>query len=44
MFYVIDIRVTPPIKVEGTESQSIQDCIDWISLNGNAVIYSIEEI
>lgn len=43
MYYVIDIRVDPPIKVEGTESEIIQDCIDWISLNGDAVIYSIIE-
>lgn len=43
MYYVIDIRIDPPIKVEGTESQIIEDCIDWISNNGDAIIYSIRE-
>lgn len=43
MFYVIDIRVDPPTKVEGTESEFIQDCVDWILLNGDAIIYSIKE-
>lgn len=44
MFCVINITTTPPTIVEGTESENIQDCLDWISINGNAVIYSIEEI
>jgi hypothetical protein len=43
MFYVIDIRVNPQIKVEGTESNNIEDCINWISVNGDAVSYSIQE-
>lgn len=43
MFYVIDIRENPSVKVDGTESYNIQDCIDWISENGDAVSYSIVE-
>lgn len=44
MYSVIDLRLNPPQVVSGTENFTEQQCIDWISQNGDATIYSIKKI
>lgn len=41
MYYIIDLRPDPPVKVEGTDFETEQECIDWIIENGDVTMYTI---
>jgi hypothetical protein len=43
MFYIVDLRENPPIRVSNIEFETYNECIDWINENGSIIIYTIEE-
>ena len=43
-YCVYDLRVTPPESVGETINFTEEQCIEWISINGDATIYTIKEI
>ncbi len=42
MYYIIDLRQDPPVRVQGVEFQTIEECCNWIDQNGDASIYTID--
>jgi hypothetical protein len=42
-YNVYDIRTTPHILVVETVDFTEEQCIEWITLNGDAVAYTISE-
>jgi hypothetical protein len=42
-YNVYDITVTPYVLVPETIDFTIDECIEWISINGDAVTYTIIE-
>jgi hypothetical protein len=42
MYYVIDLRQNPPVRLPELVFETSEECIAWIDQNGNATVYSIE--
>ena len=43
-YCVYDLRIEPSEIISETINFSEQECIDWISINGDATMYTIVEI
>jgi hypothetical protein len=43
MYYVIDLRQDPPQRVPDVKFETLKECCEWIDLNGDVSIYTIEE-
>jgi hypothetical protein len=43
MYYIIDLRQDPPIRVPDLVLQTEKECCDWIDENGDASIYTFEK-
>lgn len=41
MYCIIDLRQEPPVKVQGTDFETEQECINWITQNGDVTMYTI---